>query len=84
MKPDLDIKEIALRVCDRWPKLAKELGMTPEDIDMVAREPLAGDQSGPQADRERCEHMLALWVQRNAASGEPTGADVGTWLLLLS
>lgn len=67
----LDLPKISAMVGKDWVYLAHTLGMTPEDIDMLAREPLMGEQSGPEADRERCEHMLSLWQQRSAATGTP-------------
>ncbi|KAL5964290.1 Ankyrin-3, partial [Taenia solium] len=69
VRPELNVREIALLVGARWPQLAKELGLSPEDIKMVEQELLVGAQTGPEADRERCQHMLALWMQRSAATG---------------
>uniref|UniRef100_A0A5K3F636 ANK_REP_REGION domain-containing protein n=1 Tax=Mesocestoides corti TaxID=53468 RepID=A0A5K3F636_MESCO len=72
MQPKLDIRGISLRVGNRWVKLAEALGLSSEDITMVAQEPIAPTWTDSQADRERCEHMLALWMQRCAATGTPT------------
>uniref|UniRef100_A0A183SJT3 ANK_REP_REGION domain-containing protein n=1 Tax=Schistocephalus solidus TaxID=70667 RepID=A0A183SJT3_SCHSO len=75
----LDLPKISAMVGKDWVYLAHTLGMTPEDIDMLAREPLMGEQSGPEADRERCEHMLSLWQQRSAATGTPIRENMGKW-----
>ncbi|KAH9280106.1 Ankyrin-2 [Echinococcus granulosus] len=78
MRPELNIREIALRTNARWPQLAKELGLSPEDIKMVERELLAGEQIGQGADSERCQHMLALWMQRSAAMGTLSPEDLAS------
>lgn len=77
MRPELNIKGIALHTGAQWPQLAKELALSPEDIKMVEQELLVGVQIGPEADRERCQHMLALWMQRSAATGNPPPEDLG-------
>lgn len=77
MRPEIDMKAIAVKNSARWPDLARQLGLSAEDIDMVAKEPLPGVQTGPEADYERCEHMLALWTQRSAASGIKAPEDLG-------
>ncbi|VDN09180.1 unnamed protein product [Dibothriocephalus latus] len=73
----LDVPKISAAVGKDWISLAQTLGMTPEDIDMLAKEPLTGEQTGPEADRERCEHMLSLWQQRSAAASTPTRENMG-------
>ncbi|VDM16949.1 unnamed protein product [Hydatigera taeniaeformis] len=78
MSPDLNIWEIAVHTGARWPQLAKELGLSPDDIKMVEQELLAGAQTGPDADCERCQHMLGLWMQRSAATGTPPPENLGT------
>ena len=76
-QPSLDIKAIAVHTGAKWPQLAKELGLSSEDIEMVAQEPLAHYRTQTEADQKRCEHMLALWTQRSAAAGIPNVENLG-------
>ena len=71
-QPELNLKLIALKTGARWPQLAKELGLSPEDIEMVAQESLLQNLTQSESDRKRCEHMLALWTQRCAAGVSPS------------
>ncbi|VUZ45124.1 unnamed protein product, partial [Hymenolepis diminuta] len=68
-QPKIAVNVIVSKTGARWPDLARELGLSPEDIDMVAKEPLPDNISAAEADHERCEHMLRLWTQRSAAAG---------------
>lgn len=76
-RQEIDIKAIAAKTGGRWPDLARELGLSPEDIDMVANEPLPENISTTEANRKRCEHMLSLWTQRSAAAGIKTPDELG-------
>lgn len=75
-QPKIAVKAIVSKTGARWPDLARELGLSPEDIDMVAKEPLPDNISAAEADHERCEHMLYLWTQRSAAAGTNSPADL--------
>ncbi|KAM3174258.1 hypothetical protein ACTXT7_010901 [Hymenolepis weldensis] len=75
-QPKIAVKAIVSKTGARWPDLARELGLSPEDIDMIAREPLPDNISAAEADHERCEHMLYLWTQRSAAAGTNSPADL--------
>ncbi|VDN98571.1 unnamed protein product, partial [Rodentolepis nana] len=68
-QPKIAVTAIVAKTGARWPELARELGLSPEDIDMVAKEPLPDNISAEEADHQRCEHMLSLWTQRSAAAG---------------
>lgn len=77
MKPEVDLKAVSAQVGHRWPRLAKELGLTSEEIAMVTDEPLTGDQSQSEFDHQRCEHMLSLWTQKTATHDYSSDANLG-------